>query len=58
MWWMEIISIFKAFSTPESNRVTAAETILALEETFKKIQTRHQKSFCKVDLLLGKNVLS
>ncbi len=57
-WWMEIVPIFKAFSTAESNRVTAAETVLALEDVFKKIQARHKKSFCKVDLLLGKNALS
>lgn len=58
MWWMEIIPIVKAFSTSESERVTAAETVLALDDLFKKIKSRHQKSFCKVDLLLGKKTLN
>ncbi len=58
MWWMEIVPILLAFSLPEANRVTAAETVLALESVFKKIEARHQKSYCKVDLLLGKNALS
>ena len=58
IWWMEIVPILKALSTLESNRVTAAETVTALKDIFKKIQTRHSKSFCKVDLLLGKKELS
>ncbi|MDP3682757.1 MAG: alpha-amylase family glycosyl hydrolase, partial [Ignavibacteria bacterium] len=58
MWWMEIVSMFKAFSEPESNRVIAAETVLALKEIFQKMKTRHQKSFCKVDRLLGEKELS
>ena len=53
MWWMEITPILKALSTQESNRVTAAETVLALKEIFKEMLTRHQKSFCQVDRLLG-----
>jgi len=52
MWWMEFVPILKAFSTKESNRVTGTETVLALQDIFKKIQTRHKKSYCKVDLLL------
>ncbi|MRS02103.1 alpha-amylase, partial [bacterium] len=58
MWWMETVPILKAFSATDANRVTAAESVLALEAVFKKIETRHQKSYCKVDLLLGKNSLS
>jgi hypothetical protein len=58
MWWMEIVPILKAFSTQDSNRVTAAETVITLHEIFKKMQTRHQKSYCKVDLLLGNKQLS
>ncbi|PKO03279.1 MAG: alpha-amylase [Chloroflexi bacterium HGW-Chloroflexi-5] len=53
IWWMEIMPIMKAFSDQESNRVTAAETVISLKDIFKKIQTRHQKSYCKVDLLLA-----
>jgi hypothetical protein len=53
IWWMELTQILKVFSTEESNRVTAAETVLALKDVFKAIQARHQKSFCQVEKLLG-----
>ncbi len=56
MRWMEIVPILKAFSAQESNRVTAAELVLALQEVFQKMQARHSKSYCKVDLLLGNKV--
>jgi len=56
MRWMEIVPILKAFSAQESNRVTSAELVLEMQEVFQKMQARHLKSFCKVDLLLGNKV--
>lgn len=58
MWWMEIAPILKDLANQKSDRVSAIETVLALIDVFKKIEARHQKSFCKVELLLGKKELS
>lgn len=52
IWWMEIIPILQTQSKQATNRVTIAETILALDELFKQITTADKKSDCKVEKLI------